>query len=217
MIIFDCDGVLVDSEPVEYAVDIEVLTAHGYVPPVEVERRFIGVSRRDSYRIVFAEMGRPMPDGVLEQAEAMLHARYRTALSVLPGLRAALDCLRDVPKCVASSSTPASLALKLEVVGLTADFAPHIFSTALVARGKPAPDIYLHAAAAMGCAPPDCIVVEDARHGVTGAKAAGMRVIGFTGASHATPALADELKAAGADSVVASMDALADTVRALLR
>jgi HAD superfamily hydrolase (TIGR01509 family) len=136
---------------------------------------------------------------------------------VLPGLRAALDCLRDVPKCVASSSTPASLALKLEVVGLTADFAPHIFSTALVARGKPAPDIYLHAAAAMGCAPPDCIVVEDARHGVTGAKAAGMRVIGFTGASHATPALADELKAAGADSVVASMDALADTVRALLR
>jgi HAD superfamily hydrolase (TIGR01509 family) len=217
MIIFDCDGVLVDSEPVEYAVDIEVLTAHGYVPPAEIERRFIGVSRRDSYRIVFAEMGRAMPNGLLEQAEAVLHARYRAALPVLPGLHEALDRLRDVPRCVASSSTVASLALKLEVSGLTSHFAPHIFSTALVARGKPAPDICLHAAAAMGYPPPACVVVEDSRPGIAGAKAAGMRAIGFIGASHAAPNLADELRAAGADYIVAAMAELPDIVRAMLR
>ena len=216
MIIFDCDGVLVDSEPVEYAVDIELLAPLGYRAPAEPERRFVGIARRDAYRAVFAELGRPLPEGLIEEAERRVQARHRTELTAMPGLRAALEALRDLPRCVASSSTPESLALKLEVAGLVAEFAPHIFSTALVARGKPAPDIWLHAAACTGAKPAACIVIEDSRHGIAGARAAGMRAIGFTGARHVPPQLAQELRAAGAERVVGTMAELPAAVRAML-
>jgi len=217
MIIFDCDGVLVDTEMAEAEVDAEMLALHGYPITVrELKRRFTGIARRDSFAAMFAELGRPVPPGLQAEAETRLAARYRIELPVIPGIRAALDALRGIAKCVASSSTEEKLALKLELAGLTADFAPHIYSTALVARSKPAPDIYLHAAAAMRCTPVECLVIEDSVAGVTGAKAAGMRVIGFTGAAHVTPQLADELRSAGADHVIASMEELPASVRAML-
>lgn len=217
MIIFDCDGVLVDSELIEHAVDVELLALHGYHVTAEaLLRRFVGIARRDMYPTVFAELGKLMPDGMLDEREARVWARCQDELPVIAGVRAALDGLRDVAKCVASSSTPEKLAMKLEVACLTADFAPHIFSTALVARGKPAPDIYLHAAAALKVAPRACVVVEDSPHGVAGAKTAGMQVIGFIGGCHATPRLGDELRAAGADHVVSDMAELPAVVRPML-
>jgi HAD superfamily hydrolase (TIGR01509 family) len=157
-----------------------------------------------------------MPMGLLEEVELRVQARHRAELVPMRGLLSALKTLRAVPKCVASSSTPASLALKLEVTGLNVEFAPHIFSTAQVARGKPAPDIWLHAAACMRVAPAACIVIEDSRHGIAGAKVAGMRVIGFTGASRASAERAAELRDAGADSVIGAMDDLPAAVHAML-
>lgn len=215
-IIFDCDGVLVDSEPAEYAVDLEMLTAHGYRLPAAGEHRFVGIARHEAYRTIFAEMGRAIPTGLIEEVELRVQARHRAELLPMKGLLGALKSLRAVPKCVASSSTPASLALKLEVTGLDAEFGPHIYSTAQVARGKPAPDIWVFAAGCMRADPTSCIVVEDSRHGIAGAKAAGMRAIGFTGASRASAERVAELRAAGADCVITAMDDLPAAVKAML-
>ena len=206
LIIFDCDGVLVDSEVLEHAVDAELLAPHGYRATVdELIDRFVGIARRDMYATVFAELGHDLPPGLLEERERLVWERCRADLAAVAGVHAALDGLRGVRKCVASSSTPEKLDLKLRSTGLTPYFAPHVFSTALVARGKPAPDIYLHAADAVGVPAADCIVVEDSPHGVTGARAAGMTVYGFTGAGHTTSALAAALRAAGAHHIVAAM------------
>ena len=214
LVIFDCDGVLADSELLEHGVDAELLGPLGYAASAqELLQRFVGIARTDMYRTVFAELGREMPCGLLDEREKRVWQRCHSDLRTVPGVEDALEALRQQPKCVASSSTPAKLQLKLESTGLTRHFAPHIFSTALVARGKPAPDIYLHAAQAVGHAARDCIVVEDSPHGIAGAEAAGMRAIGFTGGSHATPSLAAQLRSAGAAIVVHHMDDLPKAIR----
>lgn len=214
LVIFDCDGVLVDSELLEHGVDAELLGPMGYAASAqELLQRFVGIARTDMYKTVFDELGREMPHGLLDEREKRVWQRCHSDLRTVPGVEEALEALRQQPKCVASSSLPAKLQLKLESTGLTRHFAPHVFSTALVARGKPAPDIYLHAARAVGHATNDCIVVEDSPHGIAGARAAGMRAIGFTGGSHATPALAAELRSAGAAMVVHHMDDLPKAIR----
>lgn len=218
MIIFDCDGVLVDSELLEYGVDVEMLAPFGCTASAEeLLDRFLGIARRDMYPVMFEELGQPMPPDLLERREVRVWDRCRTELRLVPGVAAALDALCDIGKCVASSSRPEKLAMKLEITGIAGHFAPHVFSTALVARGKPAPDIFLHAAAATGHAPADCIVVEDSPHGVAGARAAGMRAIGFIGGGHAGPSLARALLEAGADQVVDSMAALPRVLRKAYR
>ncbi|SKA35622.1 haloacid dehalogenase superfamily, subfamily IA, variant 3 with third motif having DD or ED [Enhydrobacter aerosaccus] len=214
LLIFDCDGVLVDSEILEHDVDAELLTRFGLtVTTRQLIERFVGIARADMYRTLFEEIGQPQPAGLLDEREAMVWARCDVDLSAVAGVGAALDALSHIPKCVASSSIPAKLTRKLDAVGLTAHFAPHIFSTAIVPRGKPAPDIYLHAARIAGATPSRCIVIEDSPHGVRGAKAAGMSAIGFCGAGHATDRLPAELEAAGADLVVMSMDELPAAIR----
>ena len=205
-LIFDCDGVLVDSEILEHAVDAELLAPYGCnANAQELLQRFVGIARRDMYQVMFSEFGQSMPPGLLEERERRVWQRCERTLEVVPSVHLALEALRDLPKSVASSSTPDKLEMKLRIAGLTRHFAPHIFSTALVAYGKPAPDIYLHAARAAGHPADACLVIEDSRHGVAGATSAGMRAIGFTGGSHATAGFADELLAAGAATVVAHM------------
>ena len=209
LVIFDCDGVLVDSEVLEHAVDVELLADHGYITTVDrLIGLFVGIARRDMYATVFAELGREVPLDLLVERERRVWTRCRKELRIIPGVDAALEAIRGVPKCVASSSTPDKLQMKLELTNLASWFAPHIFSTALVARGKPAPDIYLYAARTVGVEANNCVVVEDSPHGVSGAKAAGMTVVGFAGGGHATPLLRAELMAAGADQVVDSMTEL---------
>ncbi|MGE0723870.1 MAG: HAD family hydrolase [Alphaproteobacteria bacterium] len=215
LLIFDCDGVLVDSESIEHGVDLEIFADHGYrLTSAELLARFIGISRRDCYRIVFDELGRPIPDGLQEEAERRVRERCRTELKPIAGIEDALRALDGLAKCVASSSTPNQLAMKLDVTGLTPWFAPHIYSTALVARGKPAPDIYLHGACALGHAPVACVVIEDSPHGVAGARAAGMRAIGFAGGGHAGDDLARALRDAGAEAVLTRMADLPAAVAA---
>lgn len=210
LLIFDCDGVLVDSEILEHSVDVEMLAIHGYHRTTEeLLGRFVGISRKDMYATVFAELGRPVPGDLLDIRERTVWTRCASDLRAVSGVEAVLETLSALPKCVASSSTPDKLRMKLEITGLAPWFAPNIFSTALVQRGKPAPDIYLHAAQAVGVPPECCIVIEDSPHGIAGARAAGMQAIGFVGGAHATALLRAQLADAGADAVAGSMNELA--------
>jgi HAD superfamily hydrolase (TIGR01509 family) len=217
LLIFDCDGVLVDSELLEHGVDAELLDGHGLATtPAALMARFVGIARRDMYEVVFGELGRPVPDGLLDERERRVWQRCRSELRAIAGIDTALDALEDVPKCVASSSLPEKLRMKLASTGLARHFEPHLFSTALVARGKPAPDIYLHAAASVRHPADRCIVIEDSPAGVRGAREAGMKVVGFVGGGHATEALGPLLVSAGADVVVASAAGLPPVIRSLI-
>ncbi|MEM9232291.1 MAG: HAD family hydrolase [Pseudomonadota bacterium] len=205
LIIFDCDGVLIDSEVMACAVDAELLTGAGYkITAEEVARRFAGVPSDALYAAIEAELGRALPADLEDRFKARMVEKYRTELQPIAG---AADTLRSLPhaRCVASSSSPAKLALGLIQTDLFEMFYPHIFSTSLVARGKPHPDIFLYAARQMDAETEHCVVIEDSVAGVTAAHAAGMASIGFTGASHCGPDQSERLRQAGASHVIARM------------
>jgi HAD superfamily hydrolase (TIGR01509 family) len=213
LLIFDCNGVLVDGEPIAAAVAAEEFTRAGFPMTAQaVARFFLGRRAIDIFATVEAATGRKLPaDFAAALTQATLH-RLREELRPTPHAGYALTWLRG-PKCVASSGTLARIRLSLEVTGL-ARFFEHVFSANDVARGKPAPDLFLHAADAMGVAPSDCIVVEDSPVGVAAAVAAGMTAIGFVG-SHVHSQLPSQLAAEGARAVIADMRALKGTVVAL--
>jgi len=181
LVIFDCDGVLVDSEPISVRIDIAMLAELGLtMTEAEVIERFVGRSPEVIVEAVEQELGHPPPDGWFERGERRLRRAFKTELSPVPGIVEALEQITP-PVCVASSSTPENLRLKLELTGLYDRFAGRIFSAAKVANGKPAPDLFLHAARRMGVDPTGCVVVEDSRYGVQAARAAGMDVLGYAG------------------------------------
>lgn len=198
LVIFDCDGVLVDSELISCRVHAETLTRYGYpITPDQVAARFLGRSGREARREIEAEIGRRFADDIeANLLDALLRA-FAETLQPIPFVTDALDTLGR-PFCVASSGTLDRIGVALTHAGLHARFAPHLFSAQQVAHGKPAPDLFLFAAAQMGAAPECCVVIEDSVPGVLGAKAAGMTVLGFHGGSHCTDATAAALAAAGA-------------------
>lgn len=205
LVIFDCDGVLVDSEPISCRVHAQVLSRHGYpITAEEVRQRFLGRSARDANREVEAELGRALPEACdRERRRELLEALAREVTAV-PHIHDILDRL-TLPACVASSGAHDKIFTTLSRTNLHARFAPHIFSASEVARGKPAPDLFLFAAARMDRRPEDCLVVEDSVAGVTAAVAAGMGVIGYIGGSHCRPEDAGRLSAAGAPVVIDDM------------
>lgn len=181
LVIFDCDGVLVDSEPIAVRIDVEMLAEVGVTMSAEeVIERFVGRSPEVILAETEARLGRRVPDGWFERGEARLRRAFANELEPVPGIEEALQEI-DVPVCVASSSGHDNLRLKLELTGLYDRFAGHIFSAAEVVNGKPAPDLFLHAAQRMGADPADCVVVEDSRYGVLAARAAAMDVFGYAG------------------------------------
>ena len=206
LVIFDCDGVLVDSEVLSAKMMVEELALHGHgVDEAFVYEHFLGRSVATETRML-AELGWALPEGFFVDLQARLLERFRAELRPVPGIAAVLAALRT-PRCVASSSVPARIRLSLEITGLLPYLEPHLFSSTMVERGKPFPDLFLHAAQAMGAEPERCLVIEDSEAGVQAARAAGMRVLGFTGAGHAAPAgLTPKLRAAGAEPVLASME-----------
>jgi len=211
-VIFDCDGVLIDSERVACEIDARELTAHGIaVTPAVLSTRFSGIAYRDMYRILEAETGVRLPDGYGERVHALVVAACEAEGPALamPGIHALVDRLSDRARGVASSSAPEWLRRILGSVDLWRRFAPHVYSAVEVERGKPAPDLFLFAAARMGAAPRDCVVIEDSVAGVDAAKAAGMAVLGFCGGGHCDTAHGARLAAAGADMVLDTMDAIA--------
>ncbi len=181
LIIFDCDGVLVDSELLVGHVHAEALAAIGLpVGEPELRRRFTGMTDEAMYAELAAEWGREFPPAYHAGVKARIEEAYRTRLRAVPGVPALLATLAG-PVCVASSANPAKLHLGLSVTGLLERFAPHVFSAAEVPRGKPAPDLFLHAAARMGFDPATTVVVEDSPAGVQAGLAAGMRVLAYAG------------------------------------
>ncbi len=214
LLIFDCDGVLVDSEVLALETLRDMMAALGRpMTFAQADREFTGGSLADTVATAARLLGRPVPAGVGEKFGRLLLDRFRRELKPVPGVRDAILAL-PFRRCVASSSSPDRLSLSLAVTGLAPLF-EHVFSAVQVARGKPAPDLYLLAASTLGEPPEHCIVIEDTARGVAAGRAAGARVVGFIGAAHATPALGKDLNRAGADAIIRSMDELPAVVRLL--
>jgi HAD superfamily hydrolase (TIGR01509 family) len=170
---------------------------------------------KDMIARIEVDQGRALPQDFAERMNRALFARFQTDLKPIAGVREAILALPH-PRCVASSSIPERIALSLRVTGL-ADLFDNIFSATQVARGKPAPDLFLHAAQQLGARPGECLVIEDSPAGVQAALAAGMRVIGFVGGGHCGPGHAEVLRRTGAPVVIERMTDLPAAVQTFVR
>ena len=181
LVIFDCDGVLVDSERLSVRIDVQVLAHLGWhLTEAEVIERFVGRSDASMVAEIEAHLGRPLGEGWDAAFQPLYRDLFAAELAPVDGIVEALDQI-TLPTCVASSGTHDRMRFTLGLTGLYDRFAGRIFSATEVRHGKPAPDLFLHAAERMGVEPARCAVVEDSRHGVAAARAAGMRVFGFAG------------------------------------
>jgi HAD superfamily hydrolase (TIGR01509 family) len=213
LIIFDCDGVLVDSEVISCRAHADVLTKHGYpITSEQVFDRFLGRSMRQATREVEVELGRSLPDDFHAQVYAEIFRSFAASLQATPHISETLAQIA-VPTCVASSGPPEKISASLNRVGLYGRFAPNIFSAVQVSNGKPAPDLFLFAAQKMGVPPERCVVIEDSLAGIAGARAAGMIVFGFHGGSHCRDGYAETLREAGADLIFDDMRELPALLR----
>ncbi|MHA1555238.1 MAG: HAD family hydrolase [Alphaproteobacteria bacterium] len=202
--VFDCDGVLIDSEIIASEIDAELLTKQGYeITPDQVTQRFAGLTIKQVKEVVEKEMGRDLSDDFIEKHRNEMERRLREDLDPVDGVEEMLDALDGV-KCVGSNSSSERLKMTLERTQLYSRLAPNIYSAPEVGTKltKPDPNVYNFVAAEHGVAPADCIVLEDSEFGVAAARAAGMRVIGFTGGAHTWLAHADVLTEAGAETVI---------------
>jgi HAD superfamily hydrolase (TIGR01509 family) len=205
VVIFDCNGVLVDSEPIANAVLADAFGRAGVTVTADtLARRFHGRRLLDICKVVQAATKRTMPPEFQATVAAATHQRLRTELRAVPHAVHALTWIRG-PKAVASSSALDRIRLSLEITDLLRFFEPRLFSADLVAKGKPAPDLFLLAAERLEVDPTDCVVVEDSAAGVVAARAAGMKPIGFVGRSRTEGRLAHDLLAAGARAVIADL------------
>ncbi len=208
LLIFDCDGVLINSELLGCQAESACLAAFGIAMTAEeILDRYLGISLPAMLADLEARLGRTLPADLADRLRQAVATAFEAGLRPMPGIEAALQTLPH-PRCVASSSAPERLRDSLRLTGLLPHFDPHIFSATQVARGKPAPDLFLFAAQRMQAPPAACVVVEDSVPGVQAAAAAGMRVVGFTGGSHCRPGHAERLRAAGASAVCDDMHTL---------
>jgi HAD superfamily hydrolase (TIGR01509 family) len=181
LVIFDCDGVLVDTERIAVRIDVVVLEKLGWpMSEAEVIDRFMGRSDEEMTAEIENHLGRKLPATWEEPFRHLYREAFEAELAPVSGVVEALDAL-TIPTCVASSGTHEKMRFTLGLTGLYERFAGRIFSASEVARGKPAPDLFLHAALRMGVPPARCAVVEDSRYGVEAARAAGMRAFGYAG------------------------------------
>jgi HAD superfamily hydrolase (TIGR01509 family) len=205
-VIFDCDGVLIDSEIIAVEVETALLADEGlHYGRAEFVARFMGMSDKAFYAALgedsLARLGRALPADFRARVDAGKRALNEQKLEAVAGIEAAVARL-TLPKAVASSSEAHHLEYKLRRTGLWSLFAPHIYSADHVAHAKPAPDLFLHAAEALAIAPADCLVIEDSVNGVLAAGAAGMRVWGFAGGAHMDDGARARLTAAGAERII---------------
>lgn len=215
-LIWDCDGCLIDSEVLACRVAAEFYTSAGY--PITTEEyilRFAGKSKKEIRQILEEETGQSF-EGKLDYVEKTRRrkAAFEAELKEVNGLTQALAAIK-LPMAIASGSDMERLEHSLKIVNLWDKFAPHVYSSEMVAKGKPAPDVFLYAAEKLHAKPENCVVVEDGHHGVHGAKAAGMYVLGYIGATHGSPELAERLTAAGADRIFKHMSELPAIIKEL--
>jgi HAD superfamily hydrolase (TIGR01509 family) len=216
LIIYDCDGTLIDSERVVADICLTAIhelglsdwTMNRYI------ETFIGMPGHVGWSRVQEALGKPLPQGLNERVDAEIVSKLATTDLALPGVRQAITAIGG-ERCVASSTPLDHLRHNIGLAKLDDLFGDAIFSASQVKRAKPAPDVFLLAAARMGHDPNRCIVIEDSVPGVTAARRAGMQVIGYTGAAH-DPALMDErLAMAGAYAVVSHMNELPAVVASI--
>ena len=181
LVIFDCDGVLVDSEPISVRTDVQVLEELGWpLTAEEIVERFVGRTHEDMVAEIEAKIGRPLAADWEDRFGHLYRDAFEAELKPVDGIVEALDRI-TIPTCVASSGGHDRLRFTLGLTGLYDRFEGRIFSASEVANGKPAPDLFLHAAERMDVEPQNCAVVEDSRYGVEAARAAGMRAFGYAG------------------------------------
>ena len=213
LVIFDCDGVLIDSEVIACRVDAACLAEEGIaITADEIIERYVGLSLATMLNDIETRYARRLPADFPARVRTHITAAFESELRALPGVEEAVRAV-STARCVASSSGLDRLAHALTMTGLVDLFAPHIFSATQVARGKPAPDLFLFAAERMGVGPASCLVIEDSVAGVRAAVAAGMAVIGFTGGGHCRSGHGERLLSAGAHTTVDHMDRLAALLR----
>ncbi len=207
LIIYDCDGTLIDTETI-YA-EINLRSYHGigltHWTMESYVDAMVGIPVAEGRRILERELGGPLPPDFEDAIEREVRQRFALGLQSLPGVRDAVERV-DGPRCVASSTSLAPLKRNLATAGLIDLFDPHVFSASQVSRGKPHPDVFVFAAESLGVAPAKCLVIEDSVPGVLAAMAAGMPVVGFTGVAHDKARTAARLKDAGALAVIDHMD-----------
>ena len=186
LVIFDCDGVLVDSEPIANRVLCEQLEAAGLsITPEEVMSRFVGRTRDGCLALAAGLLGRPLPAGFAQEWDAALFDALRLEVRPVDGVESAIRSL-TIPFCAATNGTRERVRLTLDAAGLLPQFEGRIFCAADVARPKPAPDLFLHAANSMGVSASKCAVIEDTPTGARAGIAAGMTVFGYAAGTSST-------------------------------
>jgi HAD superfamily hydrolase (TIGR01509 family) len=209
LVIFDCDGVLVDSEVIAYRIFAECLNEAGIMLSIDEAMAFgVGKSATILAAAAEKEFGRSLPVNFIENLRARVMAAFTQELKAVEGIIELLAALK-LKRCVTSNSHIDWVRHALMTAGLSPHLEPHIYTAAMVERGKPAPDLFLYAAAQHDVRPERCLVIEDSLSGVVAALAAGMPVIGFVGRSHIRPGHADAMRDAGCVEVFARMVDLA--------
>ena len=217
LVIFDCDGVLIDSEIISAQMLVTELARLGVQIDLDyVGKHFLGRSYPTVMQQIRREFGLDLPPRFEDDYRQRLMAAFEADLRIMPHVRDVLDRLA-LPYCVATSSSPMRAKRSLEIVGLGQLSGAALFTSTMVAQGKPAPDLFLHAAAAFGAAPGRCLVIEDSLNGVRAARAAGMPVWRFTGGSHLAGRVLDEPEDATPTGRFASFAAFFDIDPALRR
>lgn len=219
LVIFDCDGVLVDSEYLAAQIESQLLTDAGFeISPEELSERYAGLVFIDILKDIEKQSTIPLSASLVDRVPELFRSRMESELRAIDGARDAVEAIAaKYPYCLCSNSKSADIKNMLTTVGIYDLFENRIFSAPEVGtkKPKPAPDVYLFAAEKLKAKPANTIVIEDSVHGVHGATAAGMRVIGFTGGSHAYPGLADALTEAGAETVISRHSNLAKVVKVM--
>ena len=204
LVIFDCDGTIMDTELIAAECEVEALAAYGAkLSAQEFTRRFAGTASEFVKETMEEELGRRLPDDHINTVKSQMKQRLWREAKPISGAHELLDAL-DQPRCICSNADMEKLKIELTRGELWDRFRPYVFSAHEIEskRRKPEPDVFLHAAREFGVAPSTCVVVEDSTAGILAGVAAGMRVIGFTGGSHTHIGHADLLTEAGAETVV---------------
>ncbi len=204
LVIFDCDGTVMDTEMMMAEVEVEAFAEYGAaITATEFNTRFAGTASEKIQEIMEEELGRSLPEDHVDKVRQKMNERLWREAKIVPGIMEVLDGF-DQPRCICSNAGMDKLKIELSKGELWDRFRPYVYSARDLEgiENKPAPDVFLHAAKEFDVDPKACIVIEDSVTGVTGAKAAGMRVIGFTGASHTYPGHSDDLTNAGAETVI---------------
>lgn len=217
LVIFDCDGVLVDSEIIAARVEAELLTSAGFeISAEEIAESYAGLTFKDIMLKIEEKAAIPFQASLISHAEELVDRKLKTDVRAIDGVHEAVAAV-TTPRCICSNSTSERIEMMLERTRILPLFKGRIFSAleTPTKKPKPSPDVFLHAANTYGASPAKTFVIEDSVHGIAGAVSAGMRVIGFTGGAHSYPGHADMLTEAGAETVIRRWSDLGGVLEAL--